>query len=78
MQMVTILNSISFQLLFHLLITSSCMYSVIPEALFYDEILYKARRCVCVCVCVCGGGGYTVSGRIYISKKYKNLKEKET
>jgi hypothetical protein len=45
------------------------MHSVIPEALFYDEIEYKARRC---------GVVYKVSGRIFISKKYKTLKEKET
>jgi len=69
MQKGTILNAISFQLLYHLLITLSCMYSVIPEALFYDEIEYKARRC---------GVVYTVGGRIFISKKYKILKEKET
>jgi hypothetical protein len=55
------------------------MYSFLPEALFYDEIQYKLEGvCVCVCVCVLGGGGYTVSGRIFISKKYKILKEKET
>ena len=72
MQMVMILNWIQFQLLFHLLITLSWMYSVIPEALFYDEIQYKARWCVQE-----GRGGYTVSGRIFIPKKYKILKEME-
>jgi len=45
------------------------MYSVIPEALFYDEVQQEARRC---------GEVYTVRGRIYISKEYKILKEKET
>jgi len=69
MQKGTKLNAISFQLLYHLLITLSCMYSVIPEALFYDEIQYEARRCGVVC---------TVSGRILISKKYEILKEKGT
>jgi len=44
------------------------MYSVIPEALFCDEVQYNARRC---------GEVYTVRGGIYISEKYKIVKEKE-
>jgi hypothetical protein len=61
MQLVMILNSNSFQLLFHLLITVSQMYSVLPETLFYDEIQYKPGRY----------GVYTVRGRIFISKKHE-------
>lgn len=44
MQMVIILNLITFQLLFHLLITLSHMYSSLSRTLFYDVIQYSARR----------------------------------